>query len=306
MLEKSLERRRVNKEHNSNFRAGHVAVHEAHLHKTGLRGRKGYLAVCFLLCLALVAVINFVLTLWILHVVQINRHGSGILAFLSDGTVRFQIPSYLGLVHLSGEGSFVGGFKDHNIELSSSNETLTLKHSSPSGPKVELSGGDIAFQGKGGFQVINPATGKRIFSPEGTFNLKFLPEAKLHSEGGVEVSKIVSPTGQGLQLQSERYIDVYGSEGVSLRAWEMSLSGKNVDLIGVTKISVESHSSAGIYLNTSLLPKKLNPSSQNDVDLPAAYRLCICGNNGRLFKVKVTLDTVHPCQELSASFSLCQ
>lgn len=63
MLEKSLERRRINREHNSNFRAGHVAVHEAHLHKTGLRGRKGYLAVCFLMCLILVAVVNFMVGL---------------------------------------------------------------------------------------------------------------------------------------------------------------------------------------------------------------------------------------------------
>lgn len=65
MLEKSLERRRVNKEHNSNFRAGHVPVHEEHLHKTGLRGRKRYFAYCFLALLYITAIGNLAVSIYL-------------------------------------------------------------------------------------------------------------------------------------------------------------------------------------------------------------------------------------------------
>ena len=58
MLQKSLERRRVNKEHNSNFRAGHVPVNEEHLHKTGLRGRKTLFAYIVLALLFVAAIVN--------------------------------------------------------------------------------------------------------------------------------------------------------------------------------------------------------------------------------------------------------
>ncbi len=63
MLEKSLERRRVNKEHNSNFRAGHVPINEEHLHKTGLRGRKRFFAY-LILALVFIAAITNLLVSW--------------------------------------------------------------------------------------------------------------------------------------------------------------------------------------------------------------------------------------------------
>lgn len=62
MREKAIERRSINKEHNSNFKAGYVPIEEERLHKTGLRGRKGNVAVCFVVLLFLLALINLIVS----------------------------------------------------------------------------------------------------------------------------------------------------------------------------------------------------------------------------------------------------
>lgn len=56
LREKNLYKRRVNKEHNSNFRAGYVSINEEQLHKTGIRGRKRYL-IYLVTCLVIAAVV---------------------------------------------------------------------------------------------------------------------------------------------------------------------------------------------------------------------------------------------------------
>lgn len=64
MREKAVERRNVNKEHNSNFKAGYIPIDEDRLHKTGLRGRKGNLAICVIVLLFILAVINLLVSMW--------------------------------------------------------------------------------------------------------------------------------------------------------------------------------------------------------------------------------------------------
>lgn len=63
MREKAVERRNVNKEHNSNFKAGYIPIDEDRLHKTGLRGRKGNLAICVIVVLFILAVINLIVSI---------------------------------------------------------------------------------------------------------------------------------------------------------------------------------------------------------------------------------------------------
>lgn len=63
MREKAVERRNVNKEHNSNFKAGYIPIDEERLHKTGLRGRKGNLAICVIILLFILAVINLIVSI---------------------------------------------------------------------------------------------------------------------------------------------------------------------------------------------------------------------------------------------------
>ena len=62
MREKTLLKRRINKEHNSNFRAGYVQIHEEHLHKTGIRGRKQYVVYGLMIIIFVLAVLNLLVS----------------------------------------------------------------------------------------------------------------------------------------------------------------------------------------------------------------------------------------------------
>ena len=73
MREKAIERRSINKEHNSNFKAGYVPIEEERLHKTGLRGRKGNMAVCIVILLFLLALINLIVSNTSLNVPLIHQ-----------------------------------------------------------------------------------------------------------------------------------------------------------------------------------------------------------------------------------------
>ena len=63
MREKGQLKRRINKEHNSNFRAGYVHIDEEHLHKTGIRGRKIYFVYIVIVLLFLTIVVNMLVSL---------------------------------------------------------------------------------------------------------------------------------------------------------------------------------------------------------------------------------------------------
>lgn len=75
MREKAIERRTVNKEHNSNFKAGYVPIEEERLHKTGLRGRKGIIAIAIIILLFLLALINLIVSLLIWIYYDVLNHG---------------------------------------------------------------------------------------------------------------------------------------------------------------------------------------------------------------------------------------
>lgn len=74
MREKAVERRNVNKEHNSNFKAGYIPIDEDRLHKTGLRGRKGNLAICVIVLLFILAVINLIVSIILSSVSNIRMY----------------------------------------------------------------------------------------------------------------------------------------------------------------------------------------------------------------------------------------
>lgn len=150
MREKAIERRNINKEHNSNFKAGYVPIEEERLHKTGLRGRKGNIAVCVVVLLFLLALINLIvsprcllcsralklglcietgtlpfpqITLVIWTVIRIGPNGCDSLEFHESGLLRFKQKADMGIVHPLHK-STVGGRKDQDLVLVGNNNPV--------------------------------------------------------------------------------------------------------------------------------------------------------------------------------------
>lgn len=153
MREKAIERRSINKEHNSNFKAGYVPIEEERLHKTGLRGRKGNMAVCFVVLLFLLALINLIvsrspvhavpppptalperwpcspqITLVIWTVIRIGPNGCDSMEFHDNGLLRFKQKADMGVVHPLHK-STVGGRKDQDLVLVGNNNPVREEES---------------------------------------------------------------------------------------------------------------------------------------------------------------------------------
>ncbi|KAB0401662.1 hypothetical protein E2I00_019002 [Balaenoptera physalus] len=121
MREKAVERRNVNKEHNSNFKAGYIPIDEDRLHKTGLRGRKGSLAICVIILLFILAVINLIVTLVIWAVIRIGPNGCDSMEFHESGLLRFKQVSDMGVIHPLYK-STVGGRRNENLVITGNNQ----------------------------------------------------------------------------------------------------------------------------------------------------------------------------------------
>ena len=62
MWQKLKEKREVEREHESNFKAGRINIQERNLHRTGIRGRKRYIYYAFLYILGILCFVNLVVS----------------------------------------------------------------------------------------------------------------------------------------------------------------------------------------------------------------------------------------------------
>lgn len=297
MLDKSLERRRVNKEHNSNFRAGYVAVHEEHLHKTGLRGRKRFLAYLLLFVIYAVVIANLVLTVLIILALRIDQNGSEVIEYLRGGGVRYKTEVRAQMV-LSDVGEF-GGYRGQDLEIHGDGQPVVLQHMMGNGAQVEFDGGNTTLRSQEGLHVIDPTTGNTIFHTANNSGIPPPTGMKQLATTQVVTSKVMPSTGENLRIKADETIVIQGKEGLSASAKNIDLSGQNILLSALDTLSLEGGpSSGGIYINTTLLPRKSTARTRSS---GTGYTLCVCGGTGKVFQVAAPPGLEHPCGKLTSN-----
>ncbi|XP_075715794.1 beta-sarcoglycan isoform X3 [Rhinoderma darwinii] len=201
MREKAVERRNVNKEHNSNFKAGYIPIDEDRLHKTGLRGRKGNLAICVIVLLFILAVINLIVIL---------QQGSTVLKVDKNKT---SITSDIGMEFVDPRTQntlFSTDYEKHEFHLPKGVKTLNVQRASTeritssasSDLKINVDG-QITVRGNEGVYIM----GKTIdFRTGGNIVLK--AEKSIILNGSVMVTPSRLPTSTGELMYddgTERY-----------------------------------------------------------------------------------------------------
>ncbi|XP_033646270.1 beta-sarcoglycan-like [Asterias rubens] len=300
MLEKSLERRRVNKEHNSNFRAGHVPVHEEHLHKTGLRGRKRYFAYCFLALLYITAIGNLAVTALVIWVLQLDHNGLPSLQFLRGGLVRFSQETNAEKIKSS--NGHIGSFLGRDMQISAQNASVHIGAGSSLKTSVEVKVGETVMRGHKGLKVINPLSGavifhtdkdKEVIAPTSAYTLQSLQ---------ITSPQIVSSAKEDLVIQSEAPVGLHGSEAVNVFAKQLNFKAQDISIESRSTLILDG--SGGLYLNSTLIPK----AARGVINRPRAsvYKLCVCKTSGRIFQVPVQSNIQHPCANLESTVALCK
>ncbi|KAK2165402.1 hypothetical protein NP493_1367g01021 [Ridgeia piscesae] len=290
MREKSQLKQRINKEHNSNFRAGYVHVEEEQLHKTGIRGRKIYFFYVVICLLFLAIIVNILLTVVLLSVLRIDRHGMRSLEF--DGSLlRFKQDADMGNVYLY--ESTIGGLPDQDLVVSAPSKSSIQLHAGVyNGSTVSIQSGRTEIRSEQGFTVIDPATGSAIFSTNFSKRSRFPKNVSILDVKRATTSRITSDIDRDLRLETQGSLLLRGSEGTTIDGKTVSLRGRG-DINLTTAETLELSSITGRMFLDQI--RHLPISSLHD-DAVNTFKLCVCANTGQLFLVPAPY-TCHQANE---------
>ncbi|XP_061420045.1 beta-sarcoglycan isoform X1 [Lethenteron reissneri] len=282
MREKAVERRKVNKEHNSNFRAGYVPVDEGRLHRTGLRGRKRSLAICLVVLLFLLAIANLITTLIIWNVIRLGPEGCDSMEFHNTGLLRFKQVSDMGIV--CPYNSAVGGRSNEDLVITGNTKPVIMQRKQSS---VTVDADKTSVVSKLGLEVTDPRTKKTYFSTDYNKHEFHLPKGvKILHVQRASTERVTSNHTSDLVLKSQQAI-VRGNEGVYINGVRLAIHVKGDIHLQPTESLVLD---GGVTLNPARLPRT---SSDVGALLRGAeaerYKLCVCAD-GLLFRVRVTSE----------------
>ncbi|MBN3296017.1 SGCB protein, partial [Amia calva] len=280
MREKAIERRSINKEHNSNFKAGYVPIEEERLHKTGLRGRKGNLAICIIVVLFLLALINLIITLVIWTVIRIGPNGCDSMEFHDSGLLRFKQKSDMGVVHPLHK-STVGGRKNENLVITGNNQPVVFQQGTT---KLSVEKEKTSITSDIGMTFVDPRTQTTFFSTDFDNHEFHLPKGvKILNVQKASTERITSNASSDLTIKVDGKAIIRGNEGVFIM-------GKTVEFRMGGDIELRAENS--IILNGSVMvsPSRI-PNSSTGGELffdegMERYKLCMCAD-GTLFRVQV-------------------
>ncbi|KAG7243774.1 hypothetical protein INR49_008924 [Caranx melampygus] len=280
MREKAIERRNINKEHNSNFKAGYVPIEEERLHKTGLRGRKGNMAVCIIILLFLLALINLIITLVIWTVIRIGPNGCDSMEFHETGLLRFKQKADMGIVHPLHK-STVGGRKDQDLVIVGNNNPVVFQQGNS---KLSVEKDKTSVVSDVGISFTDPRTQNTFFSTDFENHEFHLPKGvKVLSVKKASTERITSSAASDLNIKGDSKAIIRGNEGVNImgRTVEFKMGG-----------GIELRAENSIVLNGSVMFNATRiPNSAGDVYFDEGlerYKLCMCAD-GTLFRVQVVM-----------------
>ncbi|XP_059966010.1 beta-sarcoglycan [Mesoplodon densirostris] len=280
MREKAVERRNVNKEHNSNFKAGYIPIDEDRLHKTGLRGRKGNLAICVIILLFIMAVINLIVTLVIWAVIRIGPNGCDSMEFHESGLLRFKQVSDMGVIHPLYK-STVGGRRNENLVITGNNQPIVFQQGTT---KLSVEKNKTSIISDIGVQFFDPRTQNILFSTDyETHEFRLPSGVKSLNVQKASTERITSNATSDLNIKVDGRAIVRGNEGVFIMGKTIEFHmGGNMELKAENSIILN----GTVVVSTTRLPSSSSGDQFGGGDW-VRYKLCMCAD-GTLFKVQVT------------------
>lgn len=279
MHEKAVDRRNINKEHNSNFKAGYVPIEEERLHRTGLRGRKGNLAICVIALMFILAVINLIITLVIWAVIRIGPNGCDSMEFHDEGLLRFKQESDMGVVYPMHK-STVGGRRDEDLLITGNNQPVVFQRGTT---KLSVEKDKTSITSDIGMSFIDPRTQKTVFSTDyDTHEFRLPKGVKTLNVLKASTERITSNHSTDLHIHSGGCVIVRGNEGVFIMGKTIEFRMRdNMELKAVNSIILN----GTVMINVSRLPNSSTGEFLVD-DGWERYKLCMCAD-GTLFRVQV-------------------
>eukprot|EP00057_Strongylocentrotus_purpuratus_P029552 XP_011684026.1 PREDICTED: uncharacterized protein LOC756988 [Strongylocentrotus purpuratus] len=163
------------------------------------------------------------------------------------------------------------------------------------GSSVEFSGANTTLRSQEGLHIIDPLTGNTILHTANDSGIPSLTGMKQLKTTQVITTKVTPSIVDDLRVMSDQVLTIQGNEGLTIGAKDIDMSGSNIILNALDTLSLEGGPDGGIYINTTLLPRKSTASTGG---VGMGLTLCVCGGTGRIFQVTAPPGVSHPCEKL--------
>lgn len=282
--------RASSKQANYDLKPGYVPTDaDFRFQKTGIRGHRKYLFYLIVAILFVIALGNLLTTFVLLGVLRLG-YGTESFEFFPPGRLlRFLTPSHLDHV-ISLDGN-IGGFSNENLHIVSNEQPIILNvgHGIPTTMELSLDG--TTFRQVDQFKVVNPRTGKDIFS---TDYYKFgLPDVvKNLKVNQVHVARITSPTDKSMMINSSSQILLRGNEAFRMAGREIVMVAEEDIVLKSVNANVILDGKQGVILAMDRMPEatglRLNEGR-------AQYKICVCAEGGRIFWIPLSKNLDYTC-----------
>lgn len=290
MWQKLKEKRAVEREYEGNFKAGRIDIQERNLHRTGIRGRKRYIYYAFLYLLGILCFVNLVMLCIMLSVlrIRVDKTGMESLSLFKSGLVRWMYGGDLQHVVLkTGE---IGSFDGYNLTMVGNNAGVNFAHYDPgvNSSVAHFGPNHTLLQTKNGVRIVSTDINKTILHIAKREIVWDVPAQVTDLDTTYVIShRITSDHTEDLRIEGKKVVTITGNENVFL-------DSKYSDFKTITKgsISMATGNDSTMSFETPKVYFKRIPEIDNVTKVSAEkmYRLCICKNNMKLFKIEVKLD----------------
>ncbi|XP_065836356.1 beta-sarcoglycan-like [Oscarella lobularis] len=277
MHQKREERLQSKRVHEGNVTTGHVNTNEAMLHKSGLRGRKLTIFYVILFIIAILVVLNFVLTILILSVHRLTYNGLPSLYLRTDGSVIFPKDARFFDAWI---GKFIGSYAGENLTVSNTaNEQVRISvgmYDDSTRTHVILNGApSSAVEFRNVLTVQH--NGNWLARFDDVMNVRKLNVSKSVRKVPVEsanttlgvTSRSVRWNGPILNLTSDEHLLARRANAISVLTSNASLTAP------AGNITVASQSTL-ITGRTGFTLKGLPEADASSADSPKGFKLCAC------------------------------
>ncbi|XP_048775821.1 protein PALS2-like [Ostrea edulis] len=288
--ERCIIKRRVNREHHSNFNAGYINIDEQYLHRTGIRGRKVYILYCLIFILVVLALLNILMTAGILYMLRLTPAGMEMLEFIpNNNLLRFLADTTLPSVKVFQGG--VGSRHASSLQIDSGQQII-LNASSSKIKDVEggLEPKKIQFHSVDEFGVLDRETKATLFSSKfQTWTNVQNPGLNLHVPS-LSTGHIQSKAGVDRLVMEANSMYLTGMEGFDMLSQDKHIhinTGHSLLIQSkVGNINIEAS-------NHVFISKDIQNSSQFSPNSSIlVYKVCVCMPSVSIHKLKSNLGEI--------------
>lgn len=162
---------------------------------------------------------------------------------------------------------------------------------------LRLNQNGIQISAQRGLEVRCPKSGKRLFP----FNFSSLPLQTIKTlsvpSGVRDVEMIRSPVNEDLNVSAKDRIRIRANRGVDIEGKQINLEADSIFLASLNS-SITIEGEQGVFIDMKTFKNQIafletsthQNASPSDQRLPQ-FKLCVCGRNGRLFRIPVKDQT---------------